>query len=281
VNLDQALVPLGFEWHLNPPGTAPGLLKRSGAALLFALPGVPAEMKALYEEWVGPVLAAEHPSPRLIRRRWYRTTGIGESDLYERIGGLEDLSPDADLAYLPSPDGVAIYVTARGAEADRVDELLEEASRRIREGAGSHLYAEVDRRLAEHVALLMEASSAKLATAESCTGGALANALTNVPGASAWFLRGWVVYADESKSDELGVPAGLIASHGAVSAEVAGAMAEGALTEAGTDYALAITGIAGPGAGPRRSRSVPPSSRWPAVGSRWCAATGSAPTNGS
>lgn len=249
VNLDQALVPEGFEWRVNPLGTAPGMLKRHGDTLLFALPGVPDEMKALYEDWVAPLLAERFGGELIIERRWYRTTGIGESDLFDRIGGLEDLAPEVNLAYLPAPEGVALYVTGRGRTPEEVNEKLDEAGVRILEAAGSCLYASENLDIAEYLAGLLLDRGQTVAVAESCTGGLIAHSLTEVPGASEWFVRGWVTYSNEAKEEELGVPKEVMVDHGAVSQQVAHAMAEGALKNAGTDWAVAVTGIAGPTGG--------------------------------
>jgi nicotinamide-nucleotide amidase len=249
VNLDQALVPEGFEWQVNPRGTAPGLLRRENGKLLFVLPGVPGEMKALYEEWVGPILEDQFGGRWSVQRRWFRTTGIGESDLFGRLGGLEDLAPVIDIAYLPSAYGVAVYLTGQGPEPDSVAEALDEASRRVIEGAGTFLYATSDQNLTDHLAGLLTERGQTLSLAESCTGGQISHLLTNVPGASEWLMQGWVTYSNESKEVELGVPHELLEKHGAVSEEVAKAMGEGARATAGTDYALAVTGIAGPGGG--------------------------------
>lgn len=251
VNLDQALVPEGFEWHVNPLGTAPGMLKRHGDVLLFSLPGVPDEMKALYEGWVAPLLAEERGGQLVYERRWYRTTGIGESDLFDRIGGLEDMAPEVSLAYLPAPEGVALYLTGRGSDPEEVGSRLDEAEARIREAAGSCLYACENLDIAEHIARLLLERGETLAAAESCTGGQIAHSLTNVPGASRWFMLGWVTYSNEAKEEELGVPGSVIMEHGAVSEPVARAMAEGARKNAGTDWAVAVTGIAGPTGGTR------------------------------
>ena len=249
VNLDQALVPEGFECRTNRRGTAPGLLKRIAGKLLFAVPGVPGEMKGLYEDWIGPLLNEAYQGRWYVERRWYRTTGIGESDLFNMIGGLEEMAPAVTISYLPSPYGTGVYLTGQGRSRGDVSEALDEAERRILAESGDYLYAVGDLSLHEHVAELLSSAGETLATAESCTGGLIAHTLTNVAGASEWFLRGWVVYSNRAKEEELGVPAELIERHGAVSEEVAAAMAEGALERAGSDWAVGVTGIAGPGGG--------------------------------
>jgi nicotinamide-nucleotide amidase len=248
-NLDLALVPEGFEWRINPRGTAPGLMKRVDGGLLFVLPGVPGEMKALYESWVEPSLREAYGDRPGARRSWFRTTGIGESDLYDRIGGLEDLAHALSIAYLPSAGGTAIYLTGPAEGGEEADRYLEEAERRVRKAAGDFLYADSDQELTEHIAALLTSRGQTLATAESCTGGLIASGLTDVPGASDWFLRGWVVYSNEAKEEELRVSRDTLLEHGAVSEEVAREMAEGARELAGSDHSLSVTGIAGPTGG--------------------------------
>lgn len=249
INLDQALVPEGFGWSVNRRGTAPGLMKQDSGTVLFALPGVPGELKALYNDWVSPLLAERFGEEWVFLQRWYRTTGIGESDLFDRVGGLEDLAPAISLSYLPSPEGTALYLTGQGEDSVELESLLDEAEDRITENAGTYLYAKGNVDLAVHIASLLAGRELTLATAESCTGGMIAHNLTNVPGASDWFLRGWVTYSNEAKEEDLGVQKEILVEHGAVSEPVAKAMAEGARIGADSDYAIAVTGIAGPAGG--------------------------------
>jgi nicotinamide-nucleotide amidase len=198
---------------------------------------------------VAPLLADRYGGELLIERRWFRTTGIGESDLFDRIGGLEDLAPEVNLAYLPAPEGVALYVTGRGTDLEELRVKMDQAEARVREAAGSCLFAGENVDIAGYVAGLLLERDQTVAVAESCTGGLIAHSLTDVPGASGWFLRGWVTYSNEAKEEELQVPKDLMVEHGAVSEQVAQAMAEGALKNAGSDWAVAVTGIAGPTGG--------------------------------
>lgn len=248
VNLDQALVPEGFTYHVNPIGTAPGLMARGQGLVVFALPGVPPEMKALFGEWVESELSRQF-SGRVIRRRWFRTTGIGESDLFNRIGGLEDLGPSVSLAYLPGPDGVDMYVTATARDTREAERLLDKAEERVREGGAGYLFGAGEEGLADHIGDVLRRRSETLAVAESCTGGLLGSMITDVPGASEWFVGGWITYTDRTKQQELGVSEAVLADQGAVSEPTARAMAEGARERAGSDWALSITGIAGPEGG--------------------------------
>ncbi|MFC1499680.1 CinA family nicotinamide mononucleotide deamidase-related protein [Candidatus Zixiibacteriota bacterium] len=255
VNLDQALVPEGFECRVNPRGTAPGMLMDDGSSLLFILPGVPGEMKALFNEWAGPFINERFGGRRVIVRRRYRTTGIGESDLFDLVGGLEEMAPAVSLSYLPSPEGTTLYLTGSGAHEETIVALLDSAEAHIVRTASQYIYTISDIDLPEYIADLFSREGLTLATAESCTGGLIASRLTDVPGASEWFRRGWVTYSDEAKVEELGVSAESIKEFGAVSSPVVKSMAEGARRRAQTDYAIAVSGIAGP-AGERPGKAV-------------------------
>ena len=244
-NRKQAHIPEGAE-VLGIAGTAPALIVRVGAARLVVLPGVPSELRRLWP------LASEHPSLAGLfaraqpRRQWMiRTYGIGEShvaDLFAEAGG--------------DPDGVETSICARNFEIE-IDIRAEAASEangaamneRMTAALGEFVFAADERPLAEIVLDLLRARGWKAATAESCTGGMVAAKLTDIAGSSDAFAGGVVVYSNELKMSLLGVPPGLLDTHGAVSAEVAEAMAEGARERLGADVAVSVTGVAGPGGG--------------------------------
>ena len=173
--------------------------------------------------------------------RTYRIGGLGESLVEERVGA-ELVALGVELGYCARPGEVDVRTIG-------VPELLDRAEAIIRERLGDCIVSQDDRSIEKVVVDLLTECGATVATAESCTGGLLANRLTNVPGASAVFMEGFVTYANEAKVRALGVDAQLIAAHGAVSREVAAAMAEGARQRVGVDFALATTGVAGPGGG--------------------------------
>ena len=244
----QADVPVGAVVLPNAHGTAPGLyfapqaFHAGRSPHLFLLPGPPRELQPMFRESVLPILRGIIPDGAALGRKIYRFAGTGESLVEEALGAQLLAIPGLEVGYCARPGEVDLRLI--GAETS-----LAAAALLIQERLGSEIFAEDDSKLEEIVVRLLVARSETLAVAESCTGGALADRLTDVPGVSAIFLAGYVTYADATKSDLLGVDPALIAQHGAVSRPVALAMAEGARRRAGSDYALATTGIAGPGGG--------------------------------
>jgi nicotinamide-nucleotide amidase len=245
---DQTMVPRSAVILTNPVGTAPGLWCQRDGRILVVMPGVPYEMRAIMERSVLPRLGALHHG-RVIVQRTLRTTGIPESRLAERIGDLTAVLESAKLAFLPSPRGVRLRITIEGRDAEEARELAERVESRIRSKVGVFLYGSGDLELEEVIGSLLRERDFTLAIAESCTGGEIASRITNVSGSSAYFERGVVAYSNRSKADLLGVPEDLMARTGAVSAEVAAAMAAGVRARAGTTLGLSTTGIAGPTGG--------------------------------
>jgi nicotinamide-nucleotide amidase len=215
------------------------------------MPGVPYEMTAMMENFVLPRLSGLAVG-QVIRHRTLKTTGIAESMLSELIGDVSQLfqpNQGITLAYLPSPLGVRLRISAHTHSFEHAGLLIEEVEKKIRAKAKKYIYA-VDREdLEDVVGKILIERGLKIAVAESCTGGHIADRLTNVPGSSAYFERGFVVYSNASKSAELGVSESVIKENGAVSREVAEAMAAGARTVANTDIGISTTGIAGPTGG--------------------------------
>ena len=254
VNRTQAEVPVGATVLPNPRGTAPGLWIEAGGRVAVLLPGVPSEMRGLLVEEVLPRIVErqnqhEPGSGRVVLSRTVRTTGVPESALAERVGPIEEEIAPLTLAYLPSPHGVDLRVTAWALPVDEAERRLAAVAERLRERAGDHWYGDDATDLAALVLAALRARHARLAAAESCTGGLVAGRLTAVPGASDVFVGGVVAYDDRVKIDLLGVPHVLIEGRGAVSEEVVRAMAEGAQRRFGVEAALAVTGIAGPSGG--------------------------------
>lgn len=251
----QALVPDGAQVLWNAHGTAPGLAMavESGRfgpqpAWLVMLPGPPRELRPMFDDVVVPLLREWLPVTQAWACRTLRSTGLGESLVEERVAprlaGL--VARGLELGYCARNGEVDVRVAARGPEAPV---LVTEAVAVVTDELGPHLYGEGDDLLEQAVIRLLTERRRTVATAESCTGGLIAHRLTNVPGASAVIWGGWVAYANEAKQRELGVPLELLAAHGAVNEPVARAMAGGARAASGADYALAVTGIAGPGGG--------------------------------
>jgi len=248
-NAKQALFPEGAEVLPNPVGTAPGFMVEERGALFFCMPGVPRELMRMMDEQVLPRVARRTgASGQVVRATLLRTFGMGESAL------------DAELADIAQGGGVSLgfrtafpdnYLrpVARAATAAEADALLAATSRAIRERLGALVYGEGDETLEAVVGRLLRERKRSVAVAESCSGGLVAQKLTDVPGSSAYFKGGVVAYANSAKRDLLGVPPDLLERYGAVSDEVARAMAEGARARFRTDLAVATTGIAGPGGG--------------------------------
>lgn len=245
-NLLQAMLPESAAAIPNARGTAPGIWARIGQADVFVLPGVPDEMRSMFNDGVAPLLRAGEGCGGVVRWRTLKCFGAGESDMGERLGELmaRDRNP---LVGITAHEAVmTVRLRAAAGSIGAAEAMLDETARAARERLGIWVFGEGDETLADAAARLLRDSGLTIAVAESCTGGVLATRLTDVPGSSAYFMEGFVTYSYESKSSTLGVPAELITEHGAVSAPVASAMAEGCRRAAGTDIALSTTGIAGP-----------------------------------
>jgi nicotinamide-nucleotide amidase len=249
-NRSQAEVPRGAIVLPNPRGTAPGLWLESDRGIAIMLPGVPAEMRGLLHEQVLPRLASRGASTtRPILSRTVRTFGLPESSLAQRLEGMESAVAPLSLAYLPGVHGVDLRLTSWGLARPDAEARLAEGAARLRQAAGDSVYGMDEDDLAALVLDLLRARGQLLAVAESCTGGMLGQRVTEVPGSSQVFLGGVIAYANQVKTAELAVSEELIAAKGAVSEEVAHAMAIGAAHRLGADAAVSITGIAGPDGG--------------------------------
>ena len=247
-NEKQAWFPEGAEVLPNPVGTAPGILLREGESLFFCMPGVPRELYLMMNEQVLPRIAAARRGRRVVRSRLLRTFGMGESNLDELLG---DVASDGDvvLGFRTSFPDNFLRPLARGATAEEADAKLARVVATIRERLGPMVYGEGEQTLEDVVGVRLRNAGRTLAVAESCTGGLLAERITSVAGASDYFLGGVVAYANEAKVALLGVGEEVLAEHGAVSAAVACAMAEGVRERFGADFGVATTGISGPGGG--------------------------------
>ncbi len=251
LNRTQAEVPDGATVLPNPRGTAPGLwVEDARGRVVVLLPGVPREMRGLLVEEVLPRLVARQGAERrVVLSRTLRTTGIAESALAERVGPIEPEIAPLTLAYLPSVDGVDLRVTAWGLAPRDAEARLAAVVERLRAAVGEHGYGEDGADLAAVVLDALRQGRHRLGVAESCTGGMVAERVTNIPGASATFIGGVVAYADVVKTAALKVPIETLEAHGAVSEETVRAMAEGAQRLFSADCTIAVTGIAGPGGG--------------------------------
>jgi nicotinamide-nucleotide amidase len=244
----QAMAPEGAVVLPNENGTAPGIYlpateNISGSTPhIFLLPGPPRELQPMARNHVLPLLASLVEGASNEECRIYKVVGMGESLLEAKVGLALSARGDIEVGYCARPNEVDFRLIGPKALLDEVEPLVLAA-------VGDHLVSDEEESMERIVVSLLCARGATLATAESCTGGLLANRITDIPGASTVFVEGFVTYSNDSKTALLGVPAGLIERHGAVSEVVARAMAEGALAKSGARYALSTTGIAGPDGG--------------------------------
>lgn len=245
-NAKQADFPRGATILPNAWGTAPGFAVKLERALACFLPGVPSEMEAIFSAHVVPLLEPLAPARRHQVR--LRTFGMAESEVNDRLKGVE-AAFGVVIGYRASLPEIEVKVLADGTSASDAEARARAAANEVRSRLGAIVYGEGTTPLAAVLLEAMRERGLTLAVAESCTGGLAAELLTNVPGSSRVFLGGAVVYANEVKTALLGVDPALIAAHGAVSAEVARAMAEGVRARTGASVGLSFTGIAGPDGG--------------------------------
>jgi nicotinamide-nucleotide amidase len=243
----QADVPSGAQVLPNENGSAPGFyLKaninpRISSPHLFVLPGPPRELDPMFRKYVMPILRSLAPSSA-IEQRVYKVSGMGESSVEKAIGEKVLAIPGIELGYCARPGEVDVRIIGK-------PEPIQQADAIIRSALGFSIFSTADETLEEVVVRLLTKRNQTLATAESCTGGLIANRITNVPGASTVFIAGYVCYANQAKINMLDVDPKLVERHGAVSESVARTLAEHARACAGCDYALATTGVAGPTGG--------------------------------
>lgn len=246
-NVRQADVPEGAAILENQNGTAPGFTLRIGGAHFFFMPGVPREMKAMFEGGVVPRIAGL--VTRTTHQIHLRTFGLPESEVQDRLRDVEGAFPGVTLGYRASVPEIEVKVLARAATEAEAEELARAAAQAVRTKLGSHVYGDRDDTFALALGRLLRTKGLRIAVAESCTGGMIGAMLTSVPGSSDYLIFDAVCYANASKERLLGVHSDTLRAHGAVSGEVAEAMADGALRLSEADIAVSVTGIAGPGGG--------------------------------
>jgi nicotinamide-nucleotide amidase len=248
VNLRQAMVPEGAEVLRNPRGTAPGLWLEDSGRMIALLPGPPRELKPLFLEQVFPRLQRRVSGVRMFHRE-LRVTGLGESHVEERVRPIYTRYSDVNTTILAAPGEVQIHLRAWSENAAHTNTMLDEMVRSFELALGDRIFAHSGVSLEEVIAEILTTNRATIAAAESCTGGLLAERLTRIPGSSSYFLGGAVCYSNELKTAWADVPAELIQAKGAVSSEVAIALAEGIRRRVGSTLGVGITGIAGPSGG--------------------------------
>lgn len=243
-HLKQAMLPRGSTPLPNEVGIAPGFVIEQEGKVMAALPGVPAEMKAMAENSVLPLLR-ERAGAGAIAWRTLRFAGAGETIIQERISDLLH-SSNPSIAFLPRPGQVDVRLTARASDPAQARAMIDQLREKVIQRTGEFYVGTDEETLESTVGEMLRQAGMTLAVAESCTGGLIGHMITNVPGSSDYFLMGAVTYSNEAKTKILGVSEQLIREHGAVSSQVARAMASGVRQLAGSDLGLSVTGIAGP-----------------------------------
>jgi nicotinamide-nucleotide amidase len=247
-NLRQAMVPQGADWLENRHGTAPGLWIEHHETLILLLPGPPRELEAMFDAACLPRLARLTPGIAL-HSRVLKVVGLAESEVDQRVAPIYQGYSNPATTILATPGAIEVHLRARATSAEEAEALLDELGGKIEAALGDYVFSTEGETLEEIVGRYLALRHKTLAVAESCTGGLLSERLTRVPGSSNYFLGGTVCYSNNLKSKLAGVPAQLIADHGAVSKPVAMALAEGVRRNAGASMGVGVTGVAGPGGG--------------------------------
>jgi nicotinamide-nucleotide amidase len=248
VNVRQAMVPEGAEILENKRGTAPGLWLEDAGRVIALLPGPPRELKPLFHEQVLPRLERRASGVRLHHRE-IRVTGLGESHVEQRILPIYKRYPEVNTTILAAPGETQIHLRLWTEDAPHAKKTLDEIVRSFEIALTDRIFSEDGRSLEEVVAHELTMNNATISAAESCTGGLLAQRLTSIAGSSSYFLGGVVCYSNELKTAWADVPPEMILAKGAVSPEVAVALAEGIRRRVGSTFGVGITGVAGPGGG--------------------------------
>jgi nicotinamide-nucleotide amidase len=247
-NKIQAYIPAGAKAIENNLGTAPGIRADSKDKLFFVMPGVPFEMKQMFEESVLAELKRFAGKQAIIVLK-LRCFGAGESVIAEKLGDLMQRGRNPLINCTVQYGVITLHIIATAEDKGEAQRMAKKDEKTLRNILGELIYGTGEQTLAEVVGAKLAQQKKTIAVAESCTGGTLAKLLTDIPGASRYFTYGWVTYSDIAKINELGIKADLIEKDGAVSYRIAEAMAQGARKRAGADFAIGITGIAGPAGG--------------------------------
>lgn len=244
----QAYMPVGTQALVNGLGTAAGIMAKFKGTLFFALPGVPAEMKKMFQEEVLPELTALVTNQVIVTQK-LKCFRAGESSIAEKLGDLMQRGRNPLINCTAHYGVITLQIVAAAEDKDKAQKMAEKDEETLRHILGDTIYGTGEQTLAGVLGAKLAQKKKTLAVAESCTGGTLAKLLTDIPGASRYFTHGWITYSNLAKINELGVKPDLIEKYGAVSSEVAEAMAKGARKKADADFAIGITGIAGPNGG--------------------------------
>jgi nicotinamide-nucleotide amidase len=244
-NKNQACIPKGSTPLPNNLGTAPGILAKKTGKIFAALPGVPSEMKDMFQNSLRPILK-QLPKEKIILIKKLNCFGAGESKIANTLGPLLDRDRNPLINITIHFGRITLTINAAADDQNTAQNLLDADIKQIRDKLSTIIFSEDDTTLPQTIGKLLTEKNKTLATAESCTAGLLAKLITDVPGSTAYYTQGWITYSNKSKTQMLNVTEEIIEKHGAVSPQVAAAMAQNAKKLAAADYALAITGIAGP-----------------------------------
>ncbi len=249
LNAQQALVPSNGEVIMNEVGTAPGMWFKHKGTVFISMPGVPHEMKRMMSKVAIPKLQKYFNTP-FIFHRMVKTIGIAEAVLAETLEEWEANLPEVvKLAYLPRLGQVRLRLTAIGQNKEELERIVNEEVEKLRPIIHEHVYAYDDEEVEHTVGKQLMKLGKKLATAESCTGGLIADKITDIAGCSAYYQGGMIAYSNDVKQSQLGVKLETLEAHGAVSEQTAIEMAKGAMERCQADFGLSTTGVAGPGGG--------------------------------
>lgn len=245
----QAMFPKGSKIFPNTRGTAPGFALEFNGKTIISLPGPPRELKPMVDEEAIPYICSKLKSPAIIKSKVLKIVGISESKLSEILRDIFMSSSNPTLAYLAGEKGITLRITAKGKDGEETDVLISKMEVQIRERIDKLIFGINDDTLESVIGRMLREKGLTLAVAESCTGGLISDRITDVPGSSEYFMLGAVTYSNNAKSEVLKVPEEMIKRFGAVSKEIAQAMAEGIRRISGTDIGIGVTGIAGPSGG--------------------------------
>lgn len=245
----EAMLPVGAGVLRNPVGVAPGVTLAVEDTTFILLPGPPGEMKGMFTDSVGPYLQERFGSQGVVKSYRYGIYGIREIDLEDRLMDLVKEQSNPTIAFLIKKGYIELRITAKANTAEEAEALLRPWDEIIRNRLGTHVGRSLDIPMEDLLGKNLTVANATISTAESCTSGLVGKTITNTSGSSAYYMGGVISYSNDIKHRVLGVPQELLDTYGAVSEQVARAMAEGVARVTGTDYAVSTTGIAGPGGG--------------------------------
>ena len=251
-NLRQALIPEGAKYILNNIGSAPGLIISIGKKVLLALPGVPFEMHDMLEKTVLAYLKKYFLPDLIIKSRVIKITGLAESKVNEKVEDILKISGNVQMGIYPHPEEITVKITVTDKSAKKVNSTINKIEKRVKSRLGNYIFGYDNEKLEKIAGKLLLKKKKTLSIAESCTGGLLANRITDISGSTKYFRMGVVTYSNELKNKVLNIPIETIKKHGAVSRQVASLMAKNVRKLSNSSIGIGISGIAGPAGGTKK-----------------------------